>query len=78
MNLGNGGQEFIDTSLNKIKELRAYIDANNLDVDIEVDGGINDKTIKQIQEVGADICSCGSYLANSEDYTKTVKELKEI
>lgn len=75
---GKGGQEFMDIALDKIKELRTYIDTNNLDVNIEVDGGINNKTIKQIQGVGADIAVVGSYLVNSTDYAKTVKELKEF
>lgn len=73
---GYGGQEFIENSLNKIKELRKYIDENNLNVELEVDGGINNFTSKQVKEAGADIAVVGSYLINSEDYSKTVKEIR--
>lgn len=74
---GEGGQEFMVNSIDKIKELREYIDKNNLEVQIEVDGGINDKTIKLIKEAGADIAVVGSYLVKSDDYKETVKELKD-
>lgn len=74
---GEGGQEFMVNSIDKIKELREYIDKNNLEVQIEVDGGINDKTIKLIKEAGADIAVVGSYLVKSDDYKETVKKLKK-
>lgn len=74
---GEGGQEFMVNSIDKIRELREYIDKNNLEVQIEVDGGINDKTIKLIKETGADIAVVGSYLAKSDDYRETVKKLKK-
>lgn len=73
---GQGGQKFIKTSIDKVKELRKYIDKNSLEVEIEVDGGINDVTSKDIKEVGADIAVVGTYLVNSEDYAQTVKNLK--
>lgn len=73
---GEGGQEFMVNSIDKIKELREYIDKNDLEVQIEVDGGINDKTIKLIKEAGADIAVVGSYLVKSDDYKETVKKLK--
>lgn len=73
---GEGGQEFMESSIDKIKELREYIDKNNLEVQIEVDGGINNETIKLIKEAGADIAVVGSYLVKSDDYKETVKKLK--
>lgn len=73
---GEGGQKFMVNSIDKIKELREYIDKNDLEVQIEVDGGINDKTIKLIKEAGADIAVVGSYLVKSDDYKETVKKLK--
>ena len=74
---GEGGQEFMESSIVKIKELREYIDKNNLEVQIEVDGGINNETIKLIKEAGADIAVVGSYLVKSDDYKETVKKLKQ-
>ena len=74
---GEGGQEFMANSIGKIKELREYIDKNNLEVQIEVDGGINSETIKLIKEAGADIAVVGSYLVKSDDYKETVRKLKK-
>ena len=74
---GEGGQEFMANSIGKIKELREYIDKNNLEVQIEVDGGINNETIKLIKEAGADIAVVGSYLVKSDDYKETVRKLKK-
>lgn len=73
---GYGGQEFIENSLSKIKELRQYIDENNLDIELEVDGGINVETAELVKNAGADIAVVGNYLIKSEDYKKTVNELK--
>lgn len=73
---GYGGQEFIENSLIKIKELRQYIDENNFDIELEVDGGINAETADLIKKAGADIAVVGSYLIKSDDYKKVVNELK--
>ncbi|VEU59521.1 ribulose-phosphate 3-epimerase [Mesomycoplasma neurolyticum] len=59
---GAGGQSFIFESLDKIKKAKQYIKDNNLDVIIQVDGGINDKTAKLCFESGADVLVSGSYL----------------
>lgn len=72
---GEGGQEFMPIAIDKIKALREYIDKNNLEVQIEVDGGINNNTAKLIKEAGADIAVVGSYLVKSENYAETVKKL---
>lgn len=50
VNPGKGGQKFIDTTINKIKILKDYIDKNNLENEIEVDGGINLETAKAVSE----------------------------
>ena len=74
---GKGGQKFMPETLEKIKELRKYIDENNLNVIIEVDGGINFETAKLAKEAGADMMVCGSFLVNSENRKETIKKLKE-
>lgn len=57
---GFGGQSYIETSTDKIKELRDMVNQKNLAVDIEVDGGINKSNIKMIIEAGANVIVSGS------------------
>ncbi|WGI36543.1 ribulose-phosphate 3-epimerase [Mesomycoplasma lagogenitalium] len=59
---GKGGQSFIETSLDKIKSARNYIDKNKINILIQVDGGINDKTASGAFKAGADVLVSGSYL----------------
>ena len=70
---GKGGQKFIDIS-QKINKLYNYRKENNLSFIIEVDGGINNETIKKVQK--ADVIVCGSYITDSNDYKNQVKLLK--
>ena len=74
---GEGGQKFIPEVLEKVKELKKYIDENELNVSIEVDGGINFDTAELSKEAGADMLVCGSFLINSENRQETIKKLKE-
>ena len=73
---GEGGQKFIESSLAKIEELNKYIYENGYEVDIEVDGGVNNETAKKISNVGANILVAGSYIAKSDDYKKAIDSLK--
>ena len=73
---GKGGQKLIPQTLEKIKELKSYLEENNIDIDIEVDGGINKETSKETTEAGANILVVGKYLISSENLSETVKELK--
>lgn len=75
---GKGGQSFIESSLDKIKYLNEQRINNKYSYIIEVDGGINDKTIKLVKEAGCDVVVVGSYLMNSSDIDKTYKELSKI
>ncbi|MBN3534427.1 ribulose-phosphate 3-epimerase [Mycoplasma procyoni] len=59
---GAGGQKFIENSLEKIKNAREFIDQNNLNIVIQVDGGINNLTGYRAFEAGADLLVSGSYL----------------
>ncbi|MCI8832736.1 MAG: ribulose-phosphate 3-epimerase [Clostridia bacterium] len=74
---GLGGQKLIPDTLEKVKKLKQYIDENNIEIDIEVDGGIKLETAKMAKGVGANIIVSGSYIIKSEDYKKTISELKE-
>lgn len=73
---GKGGQKFILETLEKLKELKKYIDENNIDIDLEVDGGINAETAELCKESGANILVAGKYLITSENFNEAVKKLK--
>lgn len=73
---GEGGQSLIPETLEKIKEIKKYIVDNNLDIDIEADGGINENTAEMVNEAGCDILVSGSYIINSENYSDAVKKIK--
>lgn len=72
---GFGGQGFIESTLDKISQLKKILDEKGLTVDIEVDGGINDKTSVKVKKAGANILVAGSYLYNAEDIGQAVKSL---
>lgn len=72
---GSGGQKFININ-DKIEKLYNYRNDNNLSFKIEVDGGINDETIKNIKK--ADIAVVGSYITDSNNYKEKVEYLRRI
>ncbi|MER2034663.1 ribulose-phosphate 3-epimerase [Mammaliicoccus vitulinus] len=76
VNPGFGGQGFIDSTLDKITWLDHFRKNNNLNFEIEVDGGINDQTGKLCVDQGADILVAGSYYFNHDDYNEPVRKLK--
>lgn len=69
---GFGGQAFIPESLDKIRQLREYIDANDLSVRIEVDGGIDKENVRKVIEAGADIFVAGSAVFKEPGITENV------
>jgi len=71
VNPGFGGQKFIPEMIQKIKDLRKI----NKNIDIEVDGGINDKTAKLVKEAGANVLVAGSYIF-SGNYKEKIDSLK--
>ena len=77
VNPGFGGQSFIPSTLRKITALRRRIDELGLSVGIEVDGGISEKTIGSVAEAGGNIFVAGSAVYGSEDYGKTISQLKK-
>ena len=72
VNPGFGGQAFIPSSLDKIKELRRMIQNRKLSTLIEIDGGVNENTITDIANAGVDIFVAGSAIFGSSDYEKTI------
>ncbi len=73
---GKGGQKLIPSTIDKVKEVKDYIDNHFLDTLIEVDGGINDITSKDVIDAGADILVVGSYLISANNYRDVVSKLK--
>jgi len=73
---GKGGQSFIESSFEKVKELRKIIDDNKLDVKIEIDGGVKDTNIDLIKKSGVDISVVGSFITKSDDFEASIKKLK--
>lgn len=74
---GKGGQKFIEETTQKIHKLNVFSYENGYDIDIEVDGGINNNTAKDVIEAGANILVAGSYIINSKDYKEAIKNLKK-
>ncbi len=73
---GKGGQKLIPETLKKVKELKEYVEKNNLDTYIEVDGGVNKDTIDMIKEAGADIAVVGSAIISADDFKQAIEELR--
>ena len=75
---GFGGQKYMDECTEKIQELRELIDKENLNVDIEVDGGINEDTLETVMKAGANIFVAGSWVFGG-DIAANVRHIqKEI
>lgn len=71
---GYGGQGFIPETVEKVREIHDYATRLGYDIDIQVDGGINDKTAPLVKEAGANVLVAGTYLFNAEDM-KTAADL---
>lgn len=72
---GFGGQKYMDECTEKIREVRELISREELDVDVEVDGGIADGTLETVIEAGANIIVAGSYVFNGDLRTNVKKIL---
>ena len=73
---GKGGQKLIPETVEKVSKLKQYIENNNLDTFIEVDGGINIETVDKVKEAGADILVAGSAIISANDYKEAISKLK--
>ena len=78
VNPGFGGQKFIESTYDKIVEVREMIDAVNPSIRLEVDGGLNLENIGRAARSGADTFVAGSAIFNSENYKKTISQMREI
>lgn len=76
VNPGFGGQKFIPSALDKISRLKSRLDERNLSVDIEVDGGINAATARQVIAAGANILVAGSAVYGAPDITQAINAIR--
>ncbi|MDO6613080.1 ribulose-phosphate 3-epimerase [Shewanella sp. 1_MG-2023] len=76
VNPGFGGQSFIPSTLDKLKQVRAKIDASGFDIRLEVDGGVKVDNIAKIAAAGADMFVAGSAIFNQPDYKTVVDEMR--
>jgi ribulose-phosphate 3-epimerase len=77
VNPGFGGQAFIKNSLDKVRALRHLIQQKDLNTLIEIDGGVNEKTIADIAAAGVDAFVAGSAIFGSRDYLATINAFRE-
>lgn len=74
---GKGGQKLIPETVDKANEIKKYIEENNLDTYIEVDGGVNKDTVHLVKDAGVDIVVAGSAIISAEDFKTAIDELKK-
>ncbi len=75
---GFGGQKFMPAALDKIKAIKAECERQGLNIDIEVDGGINAETAPLAVAAGANVLVAGNFLFSAEDMGARVKEIKAL
>ena len=73
-----GGQKFIENTIDKVKRLKAMINAKGLGTLIEVDGGVQDETAPRLVAAGVDVLVSGSYVFKAADPLATIKGLKAL
>jgi len=76
VNPGFGGQSFISSAFDKLREARRIIDNNELNIRLEIDGGVKLDNIRNIAEAGADTFVAGSAIFGSDDYKATIKNMR--
>lgn len=76
VNPGFGGQKFIFDVVPKIEKIKETKEKKQLEFDIEVDGGINNQTVKIVREAGANIIVAGSYIFKSKNYREAIESLR--
>ncbi len=78
VNPGFGGQSFIESSIDKVKQLRNNLDELGSEAGIEIDGGVSPATIARIAEAGVNIFVAGSAVFGREDYAAEINKMKQL
>ncbi|EGN75359.1 ribulose-phosphate 3-epimerase [Aliidiomarina shirensis] len=76
VNPGFGGQSFIPSTLDKLRQVRERIDASGRNIVLEVDGGVKVDNIREIADAGADMFVAGSAIFNQPDYAEVIKKMR--
>ncbi|OQW78690.1 MAG: ribulose-phosphate 3-epimerase [Proteobacteria bacterium ST_bin11] len=76
VNPGFGGQSFLPSALDKLRQARKIIDDSGLPIRLEIDGGVNVGNIREIKEAGADTFVAGSAIFGKPDYKKVIDEMR--
>ena len=74
---GKGGQTLLTDMVNKIAKLKKYVDDNNIEIDIEADGGINLNTVDAVKDAGANVLVSGIAILIAKDYKTIIDELRK-
>ncbi len=77
VNPGFGGQKFIPSTIDKVREVRQLIDNSGFDIRLEVDGGISAKNIAEVAAAGADTFVAGSAIFNADDYKAVIDGMRQ-
>ncbi len=75
---GFGGQKFMPNSLEKVKKIKAEAEKQGIDLEIEIDGGINAETAPLAVEAGVTVLVAGNYIFSAENIEETVKKVKAL
>ena len=78
VNPGFGGQSFIETTYQKIEDLKSLINKHNSNALIEIDGGVTSNNAKKLVEKGADVLVAGSFVFKSDNPTNTISKLSTL
>ncbi|AHF19503.1 Pentose-5-phosphate-3-epimerase [Leuconostoc mesenteroides KFRI-MG] len=78
VNSGFGGQKFLPSTLQKIEQLQTFREERGFDFDIEIDGGVNNETIKSAYDAGANVFVAGSYVYDKVDPAAKIGILKDL
>ncbi len=73
---GFGGQKFIPSALDKLKEVRAIIDGLDKEIDLQIDGGVTAENVEEIKAAGANVIVAGSAVFKAENRAETIAKLK--
>jgi ribulose-phosphate 3-epimerase len=76
VNPGFGGQSFIPSALDKLRQVRKIIDDSGLDIRLEIDGGVKADNIRAIKAAGADTFVAGSAIFSQPDYKKIIDDMR--
>lgn len=74
---GFGGQKFIESVFDKLREARKIIDLSGKNIDLEIDGGVNGGNVKRIKECGANVIVAGNAVFKSDNIKKAIDNLRE-